>query len=74
MNGQTITAQDLLSEISLMESSLSVLKKKILSLLPLKYGSDAWWEKMDQEGLEQIKKGQLTKFQTTKELKKYLGL
>jgi len=42
--------------------------------MPAKYGSDAWWEKMDKEGLEQIKQGNVVKFDTIKDLQKHLGL
>lgn len=74
MNGKTITAQSLISEINAIERSLSDLKKKVLSFVPPKYGSDAWWEKMDNEGLKQIKQGNVVKFNDIKELQKHLGL
>ena len=75
MNGQTtVTAKDLLSEINAFEKALLDLKKRVLSFMPAKYGSDAWWEKMDKEGLEQIKQGNVVKFDTIKDLQKHLGL
>ena len=74
MDGQTLTANDLLREIFLLEKAVLSLKTKVLKALPVKYGSEAWWEKLDQEGLEQIKRGEVIKFENTKELKKSLGL
>jgi hypothetical protein len=74
MNGQTITTQDLLSEIHVIEKALSDLKRKVFSFVPPKYGSDAWWEKMDNEGLEQIRQGNVVKFDSIKDLQKHLGL
>ncbi len=74
MNGQTITAEDIFGEVLVLERTISSLKNKLLNIMPPKYGSDVWWEKMDEEGLKQIKNGETIKFETTKELKKYLGL
>jgi len=74
MNGQTLTVDKLVLQINTIQDALDELKSQIVSLLPPKYGSDAWWEKTDEEGLEQIKRGEIIKFKTTNELKKHLGL
>lgn len=57
MNGQAITADDLLSEIKVMETALNGLKKKVLSLLPPTYGSDAWWEKGEKKVDDELRRG-----------------
>ena len=73
MNGQTVTTQDLLSEINTMESSLSELKKKVLSFLPPKYGSDAWWEQETAKSLEDYKNGNYVEVKNKKELHVFLS-
>lgn len=55
----TKTAENLLKEIESMRRSLETLKKKIMDLLPAKYGSDAWWERAETEADEDIKKGRV---------------
>jgi len=74
MNGQTISLEELYKELTVLETILQSLKTRVLSSLPSKYGSDAWWEESDKKGLEQIKRGEVVEFKTTKELKKHLGL
>ena len=56
----TKTAENILEEIEAMRKSLETLRKKIMTLLPSKYGSYAWWEKEINEGLKEVKEGNLS--------------
>lgn len=73
MNGQAITADDLLSEIKVMEAALSGLKKKVLSLLPPQYGSDAWWEKETKKSLEDYKEGRYVTLKNKNDIDKFFA-
>lgn len=55
----TKTAENILREIEAVRKSLEVLRKKIIKLLPSKYGSDTWWEKEIEDGLEEVKQGKV---------------
>ena len=68
-----LTAEDLFGEILVLEKTLARLKEKILSVLPAKYGSDAWWERSMREGIESIEAGRGKKFETYEEAIKYLN-
>lgn len=77
MSNQTVTkfssfAEELLAEVILMEKMLEKLRRKILLVLPEKYGSEAWWKKSDDEAIESIKAGRGKKFETYEEAVKYL--
>lgn len=75
MNGNTtLTAEDLYSEIEILQKALDGLKAKILKSMPVKYGSDAWWERETKKGLEELKQGKGKTFKSVNELEKYLGL
>ena len=68
----TKTAENILEEIEAVGQSLEVLRKKILKLLPAKYGSDAWWEKAELEADEDIKAGRYTTYTNVENLIKDL--
>ena len=68
MNGQTLTADDLLWQIDSIQKALDDLKKKVVSIMPPKYGSDVWWKESDNKAIEQIKQGKYKSFKTTNEL------
>jgi hypothetical protein len=70
--GQSLAAEDFYSEILVLEKALARLKEKFLKAAPAKYGSDAWWEKMDQRAEESILAGRGRKFDTYKEAIDYL--
>jgi hypothetical protein len=55
----TKTAETILKEVESMRQSLEALRKKILKLLPARYGSDEWWEKEIEEGLEEVRRGKV---------------
>ena len=55
----TKTAESIFSEITSLQKKLELLRKKVVKLLPAKYGSDLWWEKENEEALEEVKKGQV---------------
>lgn len=72
MNGQTLTADKLVSQIDTIQRALDELKSQINSLVPPKYGSDAWWEESDRKALEDIKAGRYKSFKNVKALMKEL--
>ena len=71
---KSLTADDFYSELISMRNQIDKLIDKILSLIPPKYGSDAWWEKSDREALKQLKEGKGKTFNNVEELEKYLGI
>ena len=75
MNGQSATiSDDLWREIMVLQKAVEKLKEKVLAAMPMKYGSEAWWEKNNKEALEQIERGEFIEVHNNKELKKYLGV
>ena len=66
------TAENILEEIEVMRKSLETLRRKIMTLLPSKYGSDAWWEKAEREADEDIKAGRYTTYTNVENLIKDL--
>jgi len=55
----TKTAESIFKELETMKKSLDALQKKVMELLPMKYGNDAWWKKTEGEADEDIKKGRV---------------
>ncbi|MBI3559009.1 hypothetical protein HY085_01305 [Candidatus Gottesmanbacteria bacterium] len=72
LSGQTFAAEDFYSEILSLEKALARLKEKFLKMMPAKYGSDAWWERMDKQAEEGILAGKGKKFDTYEEAVNYL--
>lgn len=64
----TKTAETLLKEIEVMRRSLEALRKKVINLLPARYGSDTWWEKEIEEGLKEVKQGKYAVYKNSKDL------
>lgn len=64
----TKTAETLLREVESMRQSLEALRKKILKLLPAKYGSGVWWAKEINEGLKEVEKGKYMVYNNVKDL------
>lgn len=71
---QQTTLVSLLEELDALSKAARSVREKLLKIAPVKYGSDLWWEKSDQEALEQIKRGEGVTATTEAELKKLLGL
>ncbi len=69
----TLTVEEVLLQISLIEKMLADLKAKFLSSLPAKYGSDAWWEKVNKQALEEIRRGEYIEVKNAEELDKYFA-
>lgn len=62
---------------ALKTKGLSPLRKKLLLTIPdnaFRYGSDLWWEQSDLKAQEDIKQGNVIKFQDAKEMIAYLHL
>lgn len=66
------TAESIFSEIRALQRKLEILRKKVIKLLPAKYGSDLWWEKEHEEAFEDIKTGRVRKLTSVSELDKPL--
>lgn len=67
----TVTAEDLLSEVQVLQKALDNLRTKIQRALQTKepkYGSDAWWKKSNRESREQYKRGEYLEIKTKEEL------
>lgn len=67
------TAESLFWEVEAMRKRLNLLRKKIIELLPAKYGSDFWWEKSTRQALKEIKKGRGVEFKDIEEASKWLN-
>lgn len=68
----TTTAKKLIEELENFEE----FKKNVLRLIPedlIPNGSKMWWEKAELEADEDIKKGKVVSFNSTKEMEKYLN-
>lgn len=66
------TVESLYKEIRVMEIALENLRKRVVDLLPAKYGSDLWWEKSDTRAMKKIAKGEGMRFESAEEVIKYL--
>ncbi len=80
-NGKTRTIEidqarlySLLKEVAMFSAAAESLRKQIASLLPAKYGSDAWWEQSDKKALKEIQEGKGKTFSNIEEFKRYLGV
>ena len=67
------TAEALFLEIERISKALTGLKKKIIKLFPVGYGSSLWWERSIRNGIESIKSGKGKKFENYKDAVKYLN-
>ena len=72
MNGKIITIEDVFGEVLSLEKTVSSLKGKILNMMPLKYGSDAWWEQETAKSLEDYKNGDYIEVKDKKGLSAFL--
>lgn len=66
------TAENIFSEVIRMQRQLETLRKKVVKLLPAKYGNDLWWEKENEEALEEVKLGKYTVYNNVQDLIKDL--
>lgn len=73
LSGQSFTAEDFYTEIVSLEKTLAKLKEKLLKMMPVKYGSDAWWEKSDKKSFEEYEQGKYKSFQNVKVLMRELN-
>ncbi len=67
----TATAKKLIRELERFDE----FKSQVLQLIPeemIPYGSKLWWEKSEFEATEDIKKGRVVSFDSTKDMQKYL--
>lgn len=67
------SAEALYVEVLRMRKALNKLQEKLLKLLPIKYGSDLWWEKSDREALKVIGKGEGREFENADKAIKWLN-
>lgn len=63
-----------LAELNRLSKSIDDLRKRVLAAMPVKYGSDLWWEKSDAKAMEDYKKGNYVTITNKKELKEFLGV
>ena len=68
----TETAESIFAEITSLQKKLEALKKKVVKLLPAKYGSDLWWEKEHEEASKEMKSGKVRKLTSINDLDKPL--
>lgn len=62
------TAENILKDVESMRKSLEALRKRVIKLLPQRYGSDAWWEKEIEEGVKEVKQGKYTIYKNVHDL------
>lgn len=66
------TMKSLVEDLAKASSFLEELRRKIILSLPVKYGTDLWWEKSDLEAMKKIAKGSGIRFETAEEVIGYL--
>ena len=66
------TAESIFSEVIRMQKRLELLRKKVVKLLPAKYGSELWWEKEHEEAFKDIKAGRVRELTSVNDLDKPL--
>lgn len=71
INDSTIVS--LLDDLQNLSIAAKRVREKLLKLMPEKYGSDLWWEKSDNEAIEDIKAGHGKKFKSYEEAIRYLS-
>lgn len=64
----TKTVESIFEDIDTVRRSIEVLRKKVLKLLPSRYGSDAWWEKEIGEADAEIKAGRIRELHSVHDL------
>ncbi len=62
-------AFSLLQEMETLETTIKSVREKLTTLFSAGYGSDLWWEKETKTALEDIERGDFTKYDSEK---KYL--
>ena len=68
------TLISLINELAVLSQAAKNVREKLLKIVPVKYGSDLWWDKSDKEAMDQIKNGKGISFNNINELKQYLGV
>lgn len=79
MSNQTNTANEttilsLLNELDVLSRTVQSLREKVLKIIPVKYGSSAWWKKSNEEAINQIRAGEGIVIENKQELKKFFNL
>ena len=67
------TMVSLLSELATLSQAAKNVREKLLKIVPVKYGSDLWWEKEEKKGLQEYKEGKFKTFASVKDLMKDLN-
>lgn len=70
--GSVMQNQQIIDRIGRVEEELKEIKRLLKKSLPA-YGSDAWWEREENEADKAIKKGRLHKVASVNELIRKLG-
>lgn len=65
-------AQSFVSEIKRIEKALINLKRSVLLSLPVKYGSELWWQKAEEEVDRELSAGNIYKADNVTDLMKQL--
>ncbi len=68
------TIISLINELAVLSQAAKNVREKLLKIVPVKYGSDLWWDKSDKEAMDQIKNGKGISFNNIKDLQKYLNV
>ena len=63
----------ILDELEELAKAAKKVREGLLKVFPAKYGSDLWWEKETEKGIESIKKGKGKKFKSYDEAVEYLN-
>lgn len=66
-------AESLFLDVEKMRKNLELLRKKIIKLFPVKYGSELWWEKSTNQALKEIKQDKGMEFEKVEEAVKWLN-
>ncbi len=73
MTDQTQSANEttmisLLNDLATLSQAAKSVREKLLKIVPVKYGSDLWWEKETEKSLEDYKQGKYKVYNNAKDL------
>ena len=67
------TLISLINELAVLSQAAKNVREKLLKIVPTIYGSDLWWEKETEKGLQEYKEGKFKTFTSFKSLIKDLN-
>lgn len=67
------TMVSLLDELAVLSQAAKNVREKLLKIVPVKYGSDLWWEKETEKSLEDYKQGRYVVLKKKEDIDKFFA-